>query len=525
MATNALSEAQRAQLDAVVQRMHNAGETPENIQLVVNDFKTKYASPEQVKAAADLAAAPTTGGEVYPSPSITGGVVSGLVGEAKKQGMAILDAIKAGVEHTKTGTLPEGPGMGAITAAIMAPVHAVQRMGAGTPEDLGAGMLQTAENAPVVMGAGKGVVAGASRVPGAVGAAARALPESAAPLVSAAGVAHGLYTGNAAEALASAAGEGTLQKLINRAKKLGLPKTETPPARVVPGATKIVPAGSAEGYDYYNVEGGPQHQSTLMNPAGHPAPVPGPLTPTTTPQQALAASHAQRMTKLAADNANPNLSLPSSSTFPSPMWGAISEGGSMLRQEGLPAELEARMMDAQAREADALTNMPRHMRDANLEVVSGASGIGNELSPASTVEKVKQSVPTAGPVTDVLQTLQEHLKTIPSAKKSWYEPPTATPVGKLGNVETFRIDGGEHNGAVVTKDQLETLGIEKPKVPAVQLAVSHQNHVTKIPMGESGPLHAPGVTVRGPRMTPARADLRTAMMDRLMQHYTENTPY
>ena len=44
-------------------------------------------------------------------------------------------------------------------------------------------------------------------------------------------------------------------------------------------------------------------------------------------------------------------------------------------------------------------------------------------------------------------------------------------------------------------------------------------------MGESGPLHAPGVKPFGTRMTPARADLRSQMMDRLMQHYNENTPY
>jgi hypothetical protein len=274
-----------------------------------------------------------------------------------------------------------------------------------------------------------------------------------------------------------------LQKLINRGKKLGLPKS-TPEPVPVPVPTPAAPM----------------------------------MAPTTTPTEALAASHAQRMAKLGG----PGPQAEHLSSL-SPNWHPNLSVQNLTRQEGLPSELEQQLLDRQAREADALTNMPRHMRDANVDVVSGASGVGNELSPASTAEQVPQGKGSMNEVNDILKTLQGHLDTIPSPKRSWYEPPTATYAGDIEGKPLYKVHGGKSDGAAVTADQLETLGIEKPKRAPASLAVSHT--VTKVPMGASGPLHAPGVTVRGPRMTPARADLRTAMMDRLMQHYSENTPY
>jgi hypothetical protein len=287
-----------------------------------------------------------------------------------------------------------------------------------------------------------------------------------------------------------AVGGGVLDQLVQQAKKLGLPAEEAAPAAAAaePLAAAVPPGG------------------------------------TTTPTQALAASHAQRVAKLYEPPATPSHLLPMSSTFPSPMWGATSEGASLLRQEGTPGELEAQLMDRQAREADALTNMPRHMRDANLEVVRGASDVGASPTPADVAEPVPQGKGSMTEVNDILKTLQNHLDTVkPSKTPAWYEQPTASHAGDIEGKQIFKVHGGPNDGAAVTADQLETLGIEKPKRAPASLAVSHE--VTKVPMGASGPLHAPGVTVRGPRMTPARADLRSAMMDRLMQHYTENSPY
>ena len=42
-----LSDTQRAKLDDIVQRMAANGESDDDIQFVVNDFKTKYAAPER----------------------------------------------------------------------------------------------------------------------------------------------------------------------------------------------------------------------------------------------------------------------------------------------------------------------------------------------------------------------------------------------------------------------------------------------------------------------------------------------
>ncbi len=449
-----------------------------------------------VKAQSDerRAQAPSAlSGEQYPSADMTRGVVSGLVGEAKNQGMAILDAIKAGAAHVKAGTLPEGPSLSTMGNMIMAPVHAVQRMGAGTPEDLGAGMLQTAEQIPVVKGAGGVALSGVKRIPAIVGGAARALPESTAPLVSAAGVVHGIYSGSPTEVIASAAGEGTLHKLIDRLKKVGVPPkvAEAAPAAEVPPPTPVT---------------------------APPAP---PLAPTTTPAEALAASHAQRMAKLGG---GPQASHLTSIGTDNNFGRLPTAGNAVYAQEGLPSELEQQLMDRQAREADALTNMPAHMRNANLDVVGSASDVGASPTPADVLPKVPQGKGSMTEVNDILKTLQNHLDTVkPSKTPAWYEQPTASHAGDIEGKQIFKVHGGPNDGAAVTADQLETLGIEKPKRAPASLAVSHE--VTRVPMGASGPLHAPGVTVRGPRMTPARADLRSAMMDRLMQHYTENSPY
>ncbi len=383
--------------------------------------------------------------------------------------------------------------MGAITGAgkyaITEPYRIGKQLGEGTPEAVGKSLVDTAAYIPGVLGMGRAVVKGAPYVPKVVGAAARKVPQGA---VTAASTLAGMYTHGLPGAMEGAVGGGVLDQLVQRAKKLGLPAEEAAPA---------APAAAA--------------------PVAPPA---APLTPTTTPTEALAASHAQRVAKLTADNANPNLSLPSSSTFPSPMWGAINDGGGALRQEGLPSEMAQQLMDRQAREADALTNMPRHMRDANLDVVRGASDVGASPTPADVAEPVPQGKGSMTEVNDILKTLQNHLDTVkPSKTPAWYEQPTASHAGDIEGKQIFKVHGGPNDGAAVTADQLETLGIEKPKRAPASLAVSHE--VTKVPMGASGPLHAPGVTVRGPRMTPARADLRSQMMDRLMQHYTENSPY
>ena len=42
----ALSEAKRAQLDVIVSQAEANGESPETIQTIVNDFKSKYDAPE-----------------------------------------------------------------------------------------------------------------------------------------------------------------------------------------------------------------------------------------------------------------------------------------------------------------------------------------------------------------------------------------------------------------------------------------------------------------------------------------------
>lgn len=47
MDTNSLSEQRRAQLDSIVAKMESNKEPPENIQLVVNDFKSKYAGEKR----------------------------------------------------------------------------------------------------------------------------------------------------------------------------------------------------------------------------------------------------------------------------------------------------------------------------------------------------------------------------------------------------------------------------------------------------------------------------------------------
>lgn len=161
-----LPEDKRAQLDSIVQRMVQAGESDDNIRAVVADFSQKYSAPQQTQPAQ------TTPAElpfsrigkfvinaVKNNPATTGAIVGGTLAAPLTGGMSLLptmatlgsaSALGAGVGQVASGQQPDpermavegalgmaGPGLvRAATPVVRAAVPALRgtlRLARGAP--------------------------------------------------------------------------------------------------------------------------------------------------------------------------------------------------------------------------------------------------------------------------------------------------------------------------------------------------------------------------------------------------------
>ncbi len=188
--------------------------------------------------------------------------------------------------------------------------------------------------------------------------------------------------------------------------------------------------------------------------------------------------------------------------------GALGER--FVLEEQLAARAEEEMRQQMAQQGSRLTPKPSGMAVdpgadvPGFETVAPESGYGLN-SPAG-----QAPMDLAGEG-DVIEQLRLRAQAAgPQAPAA----PTATYVGRSMDEfpDMYNVSGGPSNGSSLSRASLDKMGIPVPGV-------------TKVPMGASGPLHAPGVKRFPGRLTEEELLQREALMDELMQHYNENTGY
>jgi len=176
---------------------------------------------------------------------IAQGALSRVKDVAKSLPLMALDPL--GTETAKiTGqgeTQPAPALLNLMKRTVTEPVRIGQQLGQGTPEAVGQSLVDTAAYLPAVIGltrASGPLAAGAKQavathVPKAIGNVARAIPPHATDAV---GAALGGYYGGVEGAMAGGLGGGVVNKLISKAKTLGVPNPNAG-GRLVPGSPPL----------------------------------------------------------------------------------------------------------------------------------------------------------------------------------------------------------------------------------------------------------------------------------------------
>ena len=239
------------ELQQVVQRMLDAGESEENIAAVIAGWEENTAAPNVFSQSGTQSAAQGVGGFLGRLKDVAKGVIPGAI-EAAKNPLQTLKNLhesqmqqfdKAG-ERFATGRTSEGIGHGvAGLIPFLGPAAATvgEGIGTGDPSQIGSGVADAALMAipsPGLRGIAKGVgKAGMAPVNAAV-RGATGLFENNPALAALGGGALGYATGGIPGAITGAAGGGIAGNLSRLTSKLA--KRESPPH---------VP--SAKGYDRY----------------------------------------------------------------------------------------------------------------------------------------------------------------------------------------------------------------------------------------------------------------------------------
>jgi hypothetical protein len=276
----------------------------------------------------DTLSTPTDVQHLPASQSIPG-IVAGM-------GKQTWDVIKSlpGAAYSAVTTNPIDTLSTMASGLIHEPGAIQEQFAKGTPEDVGRAMART------VM-----LLSPVKEAPKVISAGARSLAQTAPVRAARSSVASGLRTlsEESPNLNAAASATGMRGKVGMAQKVLGVvaKKIDPGPLRSV---DRYMPNASAEpSTPPPNADVVPSQDAAVQamvdrympnTSTGHP---PAPM-----------ASHVQTPESLAAANANPNLLLPSGSTFPYPMHGAVSSGASLMRQEGSLGELERLMMEREA---------------------------------------------------------------------------------------------------------------------------------------------------------------------------------